>query len=32
MAHGGHSNNAHVRRDLGWDRTGGLRALELLGL
>ncbi len=28
----GHANNAHARRDLGWDRTGGLRALELLGL
>ena len=28
----GHSNNAYARRELGWDRTGGLRALELLGL
>ena len=28
----GHANNAYARRDLGWDRTGGLRALELLGL
>jgi hypothetical protein len=28
----GHGNNASARRDLGWDRTGGLRALELLGL
>lgn len=28
----GHTSNARARRDLGWDRTGGLRALELLGL
>ena len=28
----GHTNNASARRELGWDRTGGLRALELLGL
>lgn len=28
----GHANNAYARRDLGWDRTGGMRALELLGL
>jgi hypothetical protein len=28
----GHASNAYARRDLGWDRTGGLRALELLGL
>ena len=26
----GHVSNAYARRDLGWDRTGGLRALELL--
>jgi hypothetical protein len=28
----GHANNAYARRQLGWDRTGGLHALELLGL
>jgi hypothetical protein len=28
----GHASNACARRDLGRDRTGGLRALELLGL
>jgi hypothetical protein len=28
----GHDNNASARRDLGWDRTGGLGALDLLGL
>jgi hypothetical protein len=28
----GHANNASARRSLGWDRTGGLRALDLLGL
>jgi len=28
----GHANNASARRDLGWDRTGGMRALDLLGL
>jgi len=28
----GHTNNASARRELGWDCTGGLRALELLGL
>jgi len=32
LARAGHANNACARRDLGWDRTGGLRALELLGL
>jgi len=32
LARAGHANNAYARRDLGWDRTGGLRALELLGL
>ena len=29
---GGHANNAAARRQLGWDHTGGIRALELLGL
>ncbi|MGH3302757.1 MAG: hypothetical protein ACRDOK_13945 [Streptosporangiaceae bacterium] len=28
----GHASNASARRDLAWDQTGGLRALELLGL
>jgi predicted transposase YbfD/YdcC len=28
----GHASNARARRELVWDRTGGLRALELLGL
>jgi len=28
----GRTSNASARRELGWDRTGGLRALELLGL
>ncbi len=32
LARAGHDNNASARRDLGWDRTGGLRALDLLGL
>ncbi len=32
LARAGHANNASARRDLGWDRTGGLRALDLLGL
>lgn len=32
LSRAGHANNAYARRQLGWDRTGGLRALELLGL
>ncbi len=32
LSRAGQANNAHARRDLGWDRTGGLRALDLLGL
>jgi hypothetical protein len=32
LSRAGHMNNAYARRDLGWDRTGGLRALDLLGL
>ena len=32
LSRAGHNNNARARRMLGWDRTGGLRALELLGL
>ena len=32
LSRAGHANNARARRDLGWGRTGGLRALELLGL
>lgn len=32
LSRAGHASNAYARRQLGWDRTGGLRALELLGL
>jgi len=32
LARAGHSSNAAARRELGWDQTGGLRALALLGL
>ncbi len=32
LARAGRDNNASARRDLGWDRTGGLGALNLLGL
>jgi len=32
LGRAGHANNARARRELGWDRTGGLSALELLGL
>ena len=32
LARAGRDNNASARRDLGWDRTGGLGALDLLGL
>jgi len=32
LSRAGQANNAHARRDLGRDRTGGLRALDLLGL
>ena len=32
LARAGYASNACARRELGWDRTGGLRALELLGL
>ncbi|MGH3405145.1 MAG: hypothetical protein ACRDRJ_21975 [Streptosporangiaceae bacterium] len=28
----GHTGNAATRRELGWDQTGGIRALQLLGL
>jgi hypothetical protein len=31
LSRAGHANNAYAGRQLGWDRTGGLRALELLG-
>ncbi len=32
LSRAGHANNASARRQLGWDRTGGMRALDLLGL
>lgn len=32
LARAGYSGNAAARRELGWDPTGGIRALTLLGL